>query len=392
MINNLQKRYLYIFLVLTVGLSSFFAGTIYERTSSLGNEFISKALKTKKVSDIIQENYYFRDKIDNNKAFDNSLKGYVANLQDPFSSYLDESDLKAFTEDVDGNYVGIGVEIAVDENNLISVINSFEGSPAQGAGINTGDKIVKVAGENVTGDMLYDVISKIKGKAGEEVELDILTTAGDVKSLKLIRNKVNVETVRVRKIGDDIGYIKISSFDLETDKEFLKKVSEYNFNSMKGVIVDLRSNSGGALSSTVKIADYLMPKGNIVKIKYTSGKEESFESDENAITVPMVVLVNQGSASAAELLAGGLRDNNKALLVGQKSFGKGVVGQTFTVDSKSALILTIGEYFLPSGINIHKKGLQPDVLVELENKSKSFSLLTEKEDNQLQKALEILRK
>jgi carboxyl-terminal processing protease len=390
--NNLTKRLLYIFLVVVVGFSGFFAGTIYERTSSLDNEFITNALKTKKVNDIIEKNYYFKDKIDSKKAFENSLKGFVANLEDPFSSYLDEQDLKAFTEGVDGNYVGIGVEIAVDESNLISVINSFAGSPAREAGIKTGDKIVKVFGETVTGDMLYEVISKIKGKAGEEVDLEILTSEGEIKDLKLIRNKVNVETVHVKKIGDDIGYIQIQSFDVNTDKEFMNKVNGIDFNSMKGVIVDLRSNSGGALSSTVKIADFIMPKGNIVKIKYRNDKEESYESDESAINVPMVVLINQGSASAAELLAGGLRDNNKAILVGQKSFGKGVVGQTFDVDSKSALILTIGEYFLPSGINIHKKGLQPDVLVELNNKTKSFSLLTESEDNQLQKALEILRK
>jgi carboxyl-terminal processing protease len=240
--------------------------------------------------------------------------------------------------------------------------------------------------------MLYEVVSKIKGKLGETVDIDILSTDGQTKNLKIVRSKVNVETVHFKKIGDDIGYIKITSFDVDSDKEFLSKVSNFNFDTIKGVIIDLRSNSGGALNSTVKIADYIMPKANIVKIKYTNGKEESFESDENAIDVPIVVLINQGSASAAELLAGGLKDNNKAILLGQKSFGKGVVGQTFSVDSKSALILTIGEYFLPSGINIHKKGLQPDILVELNNKNKSNSLLSENEDNQLQKALEILRK
>jgi carboxyl-terminal processing protease len=390
--NNYKKNLLYFFIVLIVASGGFFAGTIYEKTGSLGSNFISKALKMQKVSEIIEENFYFRDKINDNKAFDNSLKGFVSNLGDPFSSYLNEEDLKAFTESVDGNYVGIGVEIAVDENNLISVINSFEGSPARNAGIKTADKIIKVNGETVTGDMLYEVVSKIKGKLGETVDIDILSTDGQTKNLKIVRSKVNVETVHFKKIGDDIGYIKITSFDVDSDKEFLSKVSNFNFDTIKGVIIDLRSNSGGALNSTVKIADYIMPKANIVKIKYTNGKEESFESDENAIDVPIVVLINQGSASAAELLAGGLKDNNKAILLGQKSFGKGVVGQTFSVDSKSALILTIGEYFLPSGINIHKKGLQPDILVELNNKNKSNSLLSENEDNQLQKALEILRK
>lgn len=389
---NVLKRILYIVLVVAVGFTGFFAGILNERTGNNAGSFVAEALKMKKLSEIIDSEYYFKDAINKEEAFDRAMTGYVNQLGDPFSSYIAGTDLDSFTEEVEGNYVGIGVEIAVDEDNFITVINSFDGSAAQNAGIKTGDKIIKVFGESVTGDQLDEAVDKIRGLPGETVELEILTPDGEIRPLTLTRTEVSVETVRVRMLTDSIGYVRISSFDIGTDIEFFEKMKFFDFNQLKGLVVDLRSNSGGTLDSTVAIADYFMPEGKIVSVKYRNGEELTETSDaQNAVNIPICVLINEGTASAAELLSGGLRDNNQAVLIGKNSFGKGVVGQTFQIDSQSAVLLTVGEYFLPGGDNIHKIGLKPDIEVEIENQNMSIFLMPESEDAQLQRAIEELK-
>lgn len=388
-----MKRVLYVVLAVAIGFVGYFSGVLTERSGMGAGNYVTEALKLKKLNDIIHKNYYFQDQIDSDEAFERAMAAYVNQLNDPFSSYISGNDLQSFNEEIQGNYVGIGVEITVDENNFITVINSFDGSSAQKAGIKTGDRIVKVFGESVTGEQLNEVVSKIRGLPGELVNLEIITAAGEVRELDMIRTEVSIETVRTKILEGDIGYIRISSFDVGTDREFMEKMEQLDLNQLKGLVVDLRSNSGGTVDSTVKIADYFMPEGTIVSMKYTDGTQTSEKSDAaQQVTLPICVLINEGTASAAELLAGGLRDNNQAVLIGKNSFGKGVVGSTFQVDSSSAVLLTIGEYFLPGGNNIHKVGLQPDIEVDILNQNVSIFLLPENEDNQLQKAIEELRK
>ncbi|MBQ7792484.1 MAG: S41 family peptidase [Clostridia bacterium] len=389
---KIWKNILYFWLVVAVGLIGYLAGVLNERSGTNAGTYVEEALKLKKLNDIIDENYYFRDQIDKEEAFHKAMEGYVYQLNDPFSNYIAGDDLASFTEEVEGNYVGIGVEITVDENNYITIINSFDGSAAQNAGIKTGDKIIKVAGETVTGDQMDAVVSKIRGLPGETIDMEILTPEGEVRPLTLTRTEVSVETVRVKMLEDNIGYVRISSFDIGTDTEFREKMDFFDFSTLKGLVVDLRSNSGGTLDSVVSIADYFMPEGTIVSVKYSEGTELKETSDDlEQVTVPICVLINEGTASAAELLSGGLRDNNGAILVGKNSFGKGVVGQTFMVDSKSAVLLTVGEYFLPGGDNIHKIGLKPDIDVAIENQTTSIYLMPEAQDTQLQKAIEELK-
>ncbi len=389
---NIWKTILYIWLVIAVGLGSYFAGILNERSGMNAGSYVKEALKLKKLNDIIDEHYYFQDQIDKEEAFNLAMEGYVYQLKDPFSSYIAGDDLTSFTEEVEGNYVGIGVEITVGEDNFITVINSFDGSAAQNAGIKTGDKIIKVYGESVTGDQLDEVVDKIRGLPGETVEMEILTAAGEIRPLTLTRSEVSIETVRVKMLENNIGYVRISSFDIETDVEFREKMAFFDFASMKGLIVDLRSNSGGTLDSVVSIADYFMPEGTIVSVKYSDGTELTKTSDDKEqVTVPICVLIDEGTASAAELLSGGLRDNNQAVLVGKNSFGKGVVGQTFSIDSESAVLLTVGEYFLPKGDNIHKIGLAPDIEVDIEDQTTSVYLMPVEQDTQLQRAIEEIR-
>ena len=387
-----MKRIFYFILVVVIGLTGFFAGVVSERTGLGAGSFATEALKLKKLSDIIEKEYYFQDNFHKDEAFEHAMAGYVYQLKDPFSSYIYGKELDSFAEEVEGEYVGIGVEIMVDENNYITVINAFDGSPAQKAGIQTGDKIISVFGEAVNGDQLDEVVDKIRGLPGETVELEILSAKDEVKPLILTRSDISVETVRVRMIDDTIGYVRISSFDATTDREFSEKMKLFDDKDLKGLIVDLRSNSGGTLESVTAVADYLMGEGTIVTVKYTGGREAVEKSDAaHAVTVPICVLINEGTASAAELLAGGLRDNNGAVLIGMNTYGKGVVNQPFMIDSNSAVILTIGEYFLPCGDNIHQVGLKPDIEVKIENQTASVFVMPESSDTQLQRAIEELK-
>lgn len=404
---------LYILIVIAFGFYGYLAGVLQERsgvadspfsyvmkhtgllpkTESTGaGNFNTQALKIQKLSQLIHQNYYFRDAIDDEKAFDYAMAGYVSHLKDPFSGYISKEDLESFNEEIEGNYVGIGVEITVDDNNFITVINSFDGSAAQQAGIKTGDRIIKVFDTPVSGDMLDETTDMIRGLPGETVSLEILTAEGEVKQVELLRTEVSIETVRTKMLDNGIAYVRISSFDVGTDAEFIRKFEELDVSQIKGLILDLRSNSGGTLDSVVGVADYLMSEGTIVSVKYTDGTEEKKLSDaDHAFGRPICVLINEGTASAAELLAGGLRDNNQAKLIGQNSFGKGVVGQSFYIDSQSAVLLTIGEYFLPGGENIHRVGLKPDFEVALENQTMSVFLMDQSDDMQLQKAIEELK-
>ena len=391
--NKLINNIINIILVAAIAAASFFAGTIFERTNG-GDEFMAHSRQLQEINSLIDKNYYFRNDINTEKGFQNSLSAYVYALGDPFSYYLDESDSNDFTENIEGEYVGIGVEITVDSNNFITVINAFSGSEAEKAGIKTGDKLLKVDGEAVTGDMLSEVVAKIKGKKGEEVSIQIMRPDGELKEITIIRTNVVKETVATKLINGDIGYVKISGFDGHTTSEFENKFSQIDLDSVKGLIVDLRSNSGGLLTSVVEVSDIFMPEGTIVSVKYTDGQEKSYKSDdEHKVALPIAVLVNGGTASAAELMAGGLKDNNNAVLIGENTFGKGVVGNSFPIErNKTALVLTIGEYFLPSGKNIHKIGIPPDFEVELLDLDTPLSLLPEGEDSQLQKAIEVLNK
>lgn len=388
----LLKRILYIVLAVSIGLGGYYCGILQERSGSSAGGYSTQALKIKKLSDLIREHYYFQDDIDEEEAFDYAMAGYVQQLGDPFSGYISKEDLEGFNEEIEGNYIGIGVEITVDDQNFLTIINSFDGSAAQKAGIKTGDRIIKVQDVPVTGDMINEAVKMIRGLPGETVSLEILTKEGEQKNLELIRSEVSVETVRVKMIEDHIGYVRISSFDAETGSEFIRKFDELNLADMKGLIVDLRSNSGGTLDSVLAVADYLMPEGTIVSVKYTDGTETKELSDgEHSVDIPICVLIDEGSASAAELLAGALRDNNKAKLVGMNSYGKGVVGQNFYIDSESAVLLTVGEYFLPSGENIHKVGLKPDIEIAIENHTMSVFLMEPSQDTQLQRAIEELK-
>lgn len=383
---SFSNKLISVFLVVMVGFICFFAGSLSERLSSDNVKY----KKLEKVQKLIDKNYYFTDNIDHDKAFDNALSVYASSFGDQFTYYLDEEYLKEFNESITGNYVGIGVTVTTDEDGYVVLTQCFEGGSAKEKGMLPGDKIIEVDKKDVVGLTVDDIVAKIKGEAGGTVEVTVLRN-DEKKEFELTRKAVTVETVTSKILNDSIGYINISSFDYSTDKEFenaYEKISKEK--ELTGLIIDLRNNGGGLLDSVVNVADYLMPESTIVSIKYRNEKDKVYKSDSQCVDIPIVVLTNGYTASASELLAGGLRVNNNAKLIGTKTYGKGVVGTQFDVDSKTAMVITVGEYFLPDGTNIHKKGIEPDVVVELNENIKNIYLMTEKEDNQLQQAIKEL--
>ncbi len=339
------------------------------------------------------DNYFIND-YDKEKMADNALKGYVSALNDPYTEYISKSEYKEFMSELTGNYKGIGVEVYVDTDGYITVLSAFDDSPAAKAGILPGDKIVGVNDTAVNIDNYNEAINMMRG-VGEygktdDMTLTILRGSEKIK-IDITRTEVVNQTVKTKMLDNNIGYIRISQFDDDTGADFSRLTDNLIADGAKSLIIDLRDNPGGVLTGVVNVADKLLGKGKIITIKEKSGKETVYNSDKNEVDLPMCVLINGNSASASEVLAGALKDHKKATLVGEKSFGKGIVQTIFDLSDKSALKITTAKYYTPNGTCIHGKGIQPDYKVEL-NADKNIMALDASEDTQLQKAIEILSK
>lgn len=328
--------------------------------------------------------YYF-GKIDKDKMSEGTFKGLVKGLEDPYSEYFTEKEYKELQLENAGKYVGIGAVVTQDDKTgVISVVRAIEGSPAEKAGLKKDDIIVKVNGKEVTGMDLTTVVSKIKGKEDTEVTVEILNPKkAKKKTVKMLRKPVESQSVTSKMVDkkNKIGYIYISEFDENTLAQFEKHLEKLSKKKMKGVIFDLRYNPGGMYDVVCKILDDILPKGVIVFTKDKKGNRDEETSDSRCLKIPMVVLQNGGSASASEIFAGAVQDFKAGTIVGEKSYGKGVVQNTFPFNDGSALKLTVKKYFTPNGRNINGKGITPDVKVENDAKT----------DKQFDEALKILR-
>jgi len=350
-------------------------------------------LKTREINRIVDD-YYIYD-YDKKEMTDFALGAYVAGLDDVYSEYITKDNYAKMMEDLTGDYKGIGVEVFIDTDNLITVLSAFEDAPAHKAGIKANDKIISVNGVLVNGDNYNEAVNMMKGvgkygKNGDDLTLTVKRGENEFEA-KLTRAEVINHTVKTKMLKNKIGYVRISQFDEVTGDDFEKLTDKLLSDGAKSIIIDLRNNPGGVLTGVVQVADKLLPKGKIITVKDKTGEEIVYNSDENEIDVPMCVLINGASASASEVLAGALRDHKKAVLVGEKSYGKGVVQSVFNLSDGSAFKLTTAEYFTPNGESIHKKGITPDHVVKLEANTNVFAL-SESEDIQLQKAIEVLSK
>ena len=338
--------------------------------------------------------FYIYD-YDKKKMTDAALAAYAAEVGDPYTAYINKEDFDQMKQSVQGDYVGIGVEVFVDKDNLITVMTAFDGSPAAESGIRSGDKIVKVEGIDVDKSNYNEAINMIKGEAtkvtGKKVNLTI-KRGEELIEMQVARAKVIAITASGKMIDDNIGYVRISDFADHTAEELeasLKKIKKQN---AKGLVIDLRNNPGGTLESVLDVADMFLPEGKIITIKDKQGKEKVYNSDKDFLDLPICVLINGYSASAAEVLAGAISDHKRGTLIGEKSFGKGIVQTIFELGDGTAFKVTTATYYTPNGTCIHKQGITPDIEVSLDKEMENVHVtnIPYEKDYQLKRAVEEL--
>ena len=331
---------------------------------------------------------YFWQEVDEETLEDGLYKGLLEALDDPYSEYYTKEELLELQADTEGIYYGIGAYISEDvEAGYVQISGIMKGSPAEESDLMQDDYIYKVDGEDMQGQESSYVVSKIKGEEGTFVTLTVIREgAAQPLDIKVERRRIESPTVEYEMLDNDMAYIQIVEFDLVTTGQFEEAYSQAKADGMKGLIIDLRSNPGGNLSTVCDIARMILPKGLIVYTEDKYGKREEYTCNgENRIEVPLVVLTNGYSASASEILAGAVKDYGIGKLVGTTTFGKGIVQKVIDLTDGSAIKLTVSSYFTPSGKNIHGIGIEPDVEVEFD-----ADLYQQDIDNQLEKAKEVL--
>ena len=327
-----------------------------------------------------------------------AIKGMVDSVADGHTYFMDPEDFEEFTEKSSSSYQGIGGVVQEDKDDgKITIVQVYDGGPAAQAGIAVGDKIVAVGDVPVSAEEMDTAIDMIKGVSGTEVTISV-ERDGDVTEYTLERAYIEVPDLEYKMIGDDVGYIWLYEFDDVSAENFKDAVSDLQGQGMKGMVIDLRGNPGGYLHSCTEIADTLLPEGLIVTRVDRKGNEESVYSDKDSLGIPLVVLINEYSASASELLSGAIQDYGVGTIVGVTSFGKGTVQTTrYYEEDGSALYFTIAHYLTPSGRNVNEVGITPDVQVEVSQATIDYAKdhpgedLPPDQDNQLQKGLEVLR-
>lgn len=297
-----------------------------------------------------------------------SIKGMFSGLGDIYSQYYTKEEFESLKEQTSGSFVGIGVYISpTSDDDYITIIAPIEGSPAEKGGIKAGDKIIKVDDQNVYANDSDKAISMIKGKAGTEVKLTLKRGEEEL-DLKIKREEIISKSVDSKVLEDGIGYIKITSFNENTYKEFTEALSNLKKQNIKGLALDLRNNPGGLLDICSEIADDLIGEGTIVYTKDNKGDKEYIKSDSNKLGLPIAVLVNEGSASASEILTAAIVDNNEGIAIGTTTFGKGLVQSVRELKDGTGYKLTTAQYFTPNDNYIHGKGIEPKIIEKDESK------------------------
>lgn len=375
------------FIITSIGMYQYLTGDVSLLSNSNSEDIASTLDKYRNIID----KYYLGD-VDDEKLKEGAIKGYIEGLGDPYTEYISKDDMETYLEDTLGNFVGIGIYMVKDENtNTIKVLAPIEGSPAEKAGVLPGDTIVSIDGTQYSGDQMSVAANKIKGEEGSTVKLQILR---DNQTLDFeIKGNIKVNPVDGKVIENNIGYIQFSSFDEGTAEDFKAKYEELKNQGINSLIIDLRNNGGGIVDEALQIANYILDKDSVVLYEVDKNNKEDVKktTDDPIINVPIILLTNENTASASEILAGALKDAGKAKIVGTKTYGKGVIQQVMTLKDGSGLKITTEKYLTPNRSEINKIGIEPDEKVELPDSLKNQLVIDEKEDTQLQKAIEMLK-
>lgn len=327
--------------------------------------------------------------LDETKLLEGLKRGLVASTNDPYTEYLSPEETKEFNEQLNGTFSGIGAELSREDNNIV-VVAPIAGYPAEKAGIRPRDIITEIDGQSAFETTVSEAVNKIRGPEGTKVKLKVVRDGSEQLEFEITREQINIPSVEHGILDGNIGYLKISRFGDDTAQLSKKAAEEFKAKGVKGVIVDVRSNPGGLLDASVDVASLWLPKGTTVLEEKRGGKVvKTFSSKGGDILndIPTVALINEGSASASEILAGALRDNNAATLVGVKTFGKGSVQQLVELSNGGTLKVTIARWFTPAGKNIDKEGIEPDKKVELTAENAK-----NKQDPQKDAAIQFLNK
>lgn len=350
---------------------------------------MSNTAKIRQIEEML-DTYYVED-YDKELAEELMYTGLVAGVGDPYTYYLSADSLAEQVEKNSGHFAGIGVEIYAGDDGYIVVSSVTPGGPAEAAGILAEDKITEVDGESITGKTAADVSALVKGKEGTDVTLTIFReSTGEVLEKTVTRQDIQVQTVSWRMMDDNIGYISITNFRENTYNQFKEALDTLEAEGMEKLVLDLRNNTGGLVKSAHEIGEELLPEGIMVYTMDKEGNREDTLCDDVYNDVPMVVLVNGNSASAAEILAGAIQDTGRGELIGTTTFGKGLVQRLFTLPDGSGLNVTIQKYYTPNGTSIHGVGITPDYEVELPEEYAQQTNIPAEADTQLQKAVEVL--
>lgn len=335
--------------------------------------------------------YKYSEDVSADNVVEGIYRGIVDSLNDPYAEYYSVEELRAARDDYEGVSYGIGCNVSIDEETDLPIVAGvIEESPAEAAGIKEGDLFYEVDGESIAGLSLSRVVECIKGPEGTTVHLKMFRD-DDFIEFDIVRGKL-IETTSV-EIGilledEDIGYLRIKEFDENTIDQFNEAMVDLNAENIKGLIIDLRYNPGGNLNACVDVARRILPEGLIVYTENKSGKRTNYSCDgENELKLPLVVLTNEYSASASEILAGAIQDYGKGTILGTTTFGKGIVQAIYELEDGSAMKLTSSAYYTPKGRNIQGTGIEPDIIVEYDKEAAEKG-----EDNQISKAIEVLQK
>ena len=392
-----ERIYRAFMLVILTAAITFIITTItaYNRINSTPTKYITSSdnisRNFKTFYNFIKDNYI--GEIDEEQMLEFALKGYVEGLGDEYSEYITKEEMKEYMEDTIGKYVGIGVYIANDtKTNQIVVLAPIKESPAEKAGLQPGDVITKIDGIEYKGEQLDEASSKLKDEEGGKATLEILRKEETI-TVEVERKEIKVNHIESKVLQDNIGYIGMTTFDEGTADEFKEHWENLKNKNIKSLIIDLRNNGGGIVDEALDIADMFTDKEKTLLITSSKDNTEKIEKakKDKIIDMPVVILTNEGTASASEILSAAIKENNeKVKIVGENTYGKGVIQTIFNLTDGSGLKLTTNEYFTPNHNVINKIGIKPDVEVELPEGKNAYTV-EENEDTQLQKAIEIIK-
>ena len=377
------------FMITSISLFTYFVENPVLVSANNTNKDISSKLT--KYREIIDK--YFLGDVDDEKLEEGAIKGYIEGLGDPYTEYISKEDMDTYLDDTMGNFVGIGIYMIKNtQYDKIQVLSTIKGGPAEKVGIQAGDLIVSVDGVEYKASDMTVASNNIKGEAGTKVVVEILRGVETIK-YEITREKVKVNQVEGKVISNNIGYIQFTSFDETTAEDFKAKYEELAKQNIKSLIIDLRNNGGGIVDQALEIADYMTDKDSVLLYEVDKNNKETVRKSKNdaIINMPIIILTNENTASASEILAGALKDLGKAKTVGTTTYGKGVIQQILKLNDGSGIKITIEEYQTPNRNKIHKVGIEPDEKVELPESLQNSLSIKESEDTQLQKAIEMLK-